>query len=146
MAWNQWMGAAQSFSGETVVVCYTAYFTPMPNAQDCGASGTYSSGTYTASELFPWADGMGYTYWIGSPGPGGAGEPLPLPGGFVSGGGASAPSGSVVLQPFEFTPEQQADVYAALAVVFGLFLAAMSLVWGYKQILKVLSVGAPGSD
>jgi len=62
---------------------------------------------------------------------------------------AESPSGSasgVTVQPFEYSSAQQVEVYTALAVVFGVFLAAMALVWGYKQILKVLSVGAPGGD
>lgn len=55
-----------------------------------------------------------------------------------TGGGVS---GSVTLQPFEFTTEQQAEVYSSLGVVFGALLGALCLVWGYRQIMRILAAG-----
>lgn len=52
------------------------------------------------------------------------------------GTGASSP---VYGGGFEFTPEQQTEVYSAMVVVFGAFLGALALAWGFKAITRVFN-------
>lgn len=118
--------------------CYEYVYVPAPNRLDCHPVEAEDEATY--SYFWDTYCAPGYCFTTDEE------AVLPAPSGFASSGSASSPGGSVTLQPFEFTTEQQTEVYTALAVVFGVFLAAMALVWGYKQILKVLSVGAPGGD
>lgn len=140
---------AQEFSGvavtsvgfETAWVCDAgAVFSPLPNTFDCVV---WTPAVGTSLDCAGLRFDPGDRCFLGP-----VGE-VTRPGAFAnpaSSAGGSGVGGSVTLQPFEYTPEQQGEVYGAMAVVFGLFLAAMAAVWGYKQILKVLSVGAPGGD
>lgn len=58
---------------------------------------------------------------------------LPAPTGFA---GASSPGSG---QPFEFSSAQQAEVYSAMVIVFGLFVAALALAWGLKSIVRIFN-------
>lgn len=83
---------------------------------------------------------MGSSYWAGSTL---FQDTRPLSGG---GGGGSSGGGAGTAVPWEFTAEQQAEVYASMGAVFGALLAAMAAVWGVKQLLRVLEVGARWGD
>lgn len=47
---------------------------------------------------------------------------------------ATAPDSGLVVKPFVASP----DDYAAVAVIFGVILSAACLIWGLKQILRLL--------
>lgn len=56
-----------------------------------------------------------------------------------AGGGGGSVSGELTLQPFEYTAEQQGEIYSALALVFGAFLAALALAWGFKSVARLFA-------
>lgn len=55
--------------------------------------------------------------------------------GAISGGGGTVTSSGAA---FEFTPEQQAETYSGMVVVFGLFLGLLAILAGGKSIKRLL--------
>lgn len=67
-------------------------------------------------------------------------------GGGGGSGGTTEITGEVTLAPFEYTAAQQAEVYAALGVVFGVTLAALAAIWGGRRVLSLLLGQQGGND
>lgn len=59
-------------------------------------------------------------------------------GGGGSSGGTTEITGEVTLAPFEYTPEQQVEIYQSMSIVFGLCLGALALIWGGRGVLSLL--------
>lgn len=52
-------------------------------------------------------------------------------GGYQGGGGGGGGGG------FDFTADQQTEIYSGMGAVFGLLLAAAAAIWGIKQLVRL---------